>query len=114
MMQRLHRLWIRRKALVLTIVILAGCGVVLGAVRLTHRAPTVATLEVKRGEFLDSLQFRGEVKALKSITISAPADVGDLQIVKLATDGSVVKPGDVVVEFDHTRPTRTWRNFAPA
>jgi HlyD family secretion protein len=111
MMQRLHRLWIRRKALVLTIVILAGCGVVLGAVRLTHRAPTVATLEVKRGEFLDSLQFRGEVKALKSITISAPADVGDLQIVKLAADGSVVKPGDVVVEFDHTKTDQDLAQF---
>jgi RND family efflux transporter MFP subunit len=77
--------------------------VVLGAVRLIRRSPTVPTLEVKRGEFLDSLQFRGEVKALKSVTISAPADAGDLQIVTLSPDGVVVKPGDVVVEFDKTK-----------
>jgi HlyD family secretion protein len=111
MKERLHGLWLRRKALVLTVVILAGCGVVLGAVRFTHRAPTIATLELKRGEFLDTLQFRGEVKALKSITISAPADVGDLQIVKLATDGAVVKQGEIVVEFDHTKTEQDLAQF---
>jgi HlyD family secretion protein len=97
------RLWIRRKALVIAALVMAGSGVVLGAVRLTRHAPTVPTLEVKRGEFLDSLQFRGEVKALRSVTISAPAEVGDLQIVKLATEGTAVNPGDVVVEFDKTK-----------
>ncbi len=103
MRERFLRLSIRRKALVIAVILLAGSGVVLGAVRLTRRSPTVPTLEVKRGEFLDSLQFRGEVKALKSVTISAPADAGDLQIVKIVPDGTVVKPGDVVVEFDKTK-----------
>ncbi len=103
MRERFHRLWIRRKLLIITIVVLAGSGVVLGAVRLGRRSPTVPTLEVKRGEFLDSLQFRGEIKALKSVTISAPADAGDLQIVTVAAEGTTVKPGDVVVEFDKTK-----------
>jgi RND family efflux transporter MFP subunit len=103
MKERFLRLWIRRKVLVITILVLAGSGVVLGAVRLTHRSPTVPTLEVKRGEFLDSLQFRGDVKALKSVTISAPADAGDLQIVTVVPEGTAVKPGDVVVEFDKTK-----------
>ena len=61
----------------------------LGAVRLGKRSPTVPTIEVKRGEFLDSLQFRGEVKALKSVTISAPAEAGDLQIIKVSAEGTV-------------------------
>jgi RND family efflux transporter MFP subunit len=61
---------------------------------------------VQPAEFLDSIQFRGDVKALKSITISAPPDVGALQIVKVAADGSAVKQGDVVVEFDPSK-TRT-------
>jgi HlyD family secretion protein len=103
MRERFHRLWIRRKLLIITIIVLAGSGVVLGAVRLSRRSPTVPTLQVKRGEFLDAMQFRGEVKALKSVTISAPADAGDLQIVKIAAEGTVVKPGDVVVEFDKTK-----------
>jgi len=76
---------------------------VLGAVRYSNRAPTMPTFEVKRGEFIDSVQFRGEVKAMKSATISAPAEAGDLQIVKIVADGTPVKQGDVVVEFDKTK-----------
>ena len=111
MMERIHRLWIRRKALVITVVLLAGSGVVLGAVHLSKRSPTVPTCQVKRGEFLDSLQFRGEVKALKSVTISAPAEAGDLQIVKLTTEGAAVKAGDVLVEFDKTKTEQDLAQF---
>ena len=103
MIRRFHQLSVRGKSVVVAVVLLLGSGVLLGAVRLSRRAPTVPITEVKRGEFLDSLQFRGEVKALKSVTISAPAEAGDLQIVKIAPEGSTVKPGDVIVEFDKTK-----------
>jgi len=103
MIRRFRQLSIQRKAMAIAVLVLAGSGVVLGAVRLGKRTPTVPTIEVKRGEFLDSLQFRGEVKALKSVTISAPAEAGDLQIIKVSAEGTVVKPGDVVVEFDKTK-----------
>ena len=95
----------------IVILVLAGSGVVLGAVRLGKRTPTVPTIAVTRGEFLDSLQFRGEVKALKSVTISAPAEAGDLQIIKISPEGSVVKPGDVVVEFDKTKTEQDLAQF---
>jgi HlyD family secretion protein len=100
---KMGKLWSQRKAMLIGIMLIAGCGVVLGAVRLTHRAPAIPTYEVKRGEFLDLLQFRGEVKALKSVTISAPAEAGDLQIIKLSAEGAAVKPGDIVVQFDQTK-----------
>lgn len=103
MKMKLRQLWIQRKVLLITVVLLAGSGVLLAAVRLSRRTPTVPTFEVKRGEFLDSLQFSGEVKALKSITLSAPAEAGDLQIIKLSAEGASVKQGDVVVEFDKTK-----------
>lgn len=103
MIKRFHELSIQRKVMAIAILVLAGSGVVLGAVRLGKRTPTVPTIEVKRGEFLDSLQFRGEVKALKSVTLSAPSDAGDLQIIKVSAEGTAVKPGDVVVEFDKTK-----------
>jgi HlyD family secretion protein len=102
MIKRFRQLSMQRQATAIVILVLAGSGVVLGAVRLGKRSPTVPTYEVKRGEFLDSLQFRGEVKAMKSVTISAPAQAGDLQIIKILPEGTVVKPGDVVVEFDKT------------
>jgi len=111
---RLQRLWLRRKALLITLIVIAGCGVVLGAVRLSRRAPGVPTYEVKRGEFLDSQQFHGEVKALKSITISAPAEAGDLQIIKLKDEGAAVKAGDTVVEFDKTKTEQELAQFRSA
>jgi HlyD family secretion protein len=100
---RMKQLWIRRKVMVVAVVLLVGSGVVFGAVRYSNRAPEVPTLDVKRGEFIDSIQFRGEVKAMKSVTISAPAEAGDLQIIKIAADGTQVQQGDVVVEFDKTK-----------
>jgi HlyD family secretion protein len=103
MIQRFRQLSLQRKAIAIVILVLAASGVVLGAVRFGKRSPTVPTYDVTRGEFLDSLQFRGEVKALKSVTISAPADAGDLQIIKISPEGTVVKPGDLVVEFDQTK-----------
>jgi HlyD family secretion protein len=103
MIQRFRQLSMRRKAMAITLLVLAGSGVVLGAARLGKRSPTVPTIEVKRGEFLDSMQFRGEVKAMKSVTISAPAEAGELQIIKVSPEGTAVKPGDVVVEFDKTK-----------
>lgn len=114
MIQRFHQLSIRRKAIVIAIILLAGSGVLLGAVRFGRRSPTVPTIEVKRGEFLDSMQFRGEVKALKSVTIAAPAEAGDLQIIKISAEGTAVKPGDVVVEFDKTKTEQDLAQFRSA
>lgn len=114
MVNRLQQLWLKRKLLLIAVVLLAGSGVLLGAVRLSRRAPTVPTFLVKRGEFLDSEQFNGEVKALRSITISAPADAGDLQILKLTAEGEAVKAGDVVVEFDKTKTEQDLAQFRSA
>jgi RND family efflux transporter MFP subunit len=111
MRERFRKLWLHRKITVIAVVLLAGSGVVLGAVRISKRTPTVPTFEVKRGEFLDTLQFRGEVKALKSVTISAPAEAGDLQVVKLVSDGTAVKTGDSVVDFDKSKTEQDLAQF---
>jgi len=103
MITRIRQLWMRNKAVVIVATLLVGSGVVLGAVRFSVRSPEVPTWDVKRGEFVDSVQFRGEVKARKSVTLSAPAEAGDLQIVKIVADGTQVKQGDSVVEFDKTK-----------
>src|SRR3984893_17073014 len=113
MTTRIRQLWNERKAWVIVVVLLAS-GALLGAVRYTNRTPSFPTLVVTRGEFIDSLQFRGEVKALKSLTIVAPAEAGDFQIVKLAGDGTPVKQGDVVVEFDKTRTEQDLAQFKSA
>ena len=94
--------WKRYPRLV-TPVLVAGCVLLIGAIRYTHRAPAIPTITVRRGEFLDSLEIRGEIKALRSIGVTAPAEAGDLQILKLANDGAKVHQGDPIVEFDRTK-----------
>jgi HlyD family secretion protein len=65
------------------------------------KAPAkVPTAEVQRSDFVDYVEIRGQIKALRSETITAPASAGDLQIMKLAPNGAQVKKGDVLVEFD--------------
>src|SRR5215472_2485848 len=64
--------------------------------------PTVPTAEVRRGEFVEYVSLRGDIKALRSIQLAAPSIAGDLQIIKLAPMGAMVKKGDVVVQFDAT------------
>ena len=103
MTSRIRQLWIQRKAMVVVALLSMGSGAVLGAVRYSNRFPAIPTLEVKRGEFIDSVQFRGEVKAMKSVPISAPAEAGDLEIVKIAADGTQLKQGDTIVGFDKTK-----------
>ncbi len=110
-LDRLKRFSLHHKAAAILVVVLTGSAILLGSVRLGRRSPSVPTVTVTRGDFLDSLQFRGEMKALKSVTISAPADAGDLQIIKVSSEGTVVKPGDVVVEFDKTKTEQDLAQF---
>jgi RND family efflux transporter MFP subunit len=74
-----------------------------GRVMIERRAaPRIPTAEVRRGEFVEYVSVRGNVKALRSIQLAAPSIAGDLQIVKLVPMGTMVKKGDVVVQFDTT------------
>lgn len=61
------------------------------------------TAEVKRSEFVDYLELRGQVRAIHSVVITAPADAGDLQILHLVHEDARVKKGEVLVEFDATK-----------
>ncbi len=93
----------KRSAIGIAALLLAASLGLFAYVRSTRREPNLPAYQVQRSEFLDVLQFRGDLKALRSVTISAPPDVGMLQILKIAPDGSQVKKGDVVVEFDPSK-----------
>lgn len=91
----------RKKAVAGTFVVLVG-GLVFGAFRLASSAVNLPTADVKRKEFVDYLEIKGEVKAIRSAVIAAPYGAGDLQIIKLVANGTKVKKGDSLVEFDAT------------
>ena len=72
-----------------------------------HRHSRSADRGRHQRQFVDTLEIRGEIRPLKSIVLSSPMQSGELQILKLAKNGSMVKPGDVVVEFDPSTLNRT-------
>jgi multidrug efflux pump subunit AcrA (membrane-fusion protein) len=69
--------------------------------------PDLPMATVKTGEFVDTLEIRGDIRPLKSIILTSPMQSGELQIIKLAKNGSLVKAGDVVVQFDGSTLQRT-------
>jgi HlyD family secretion protein len=69
--------------------------------------PALPTAEVQRGAFADVVEIRGEVRPVRSTLVMAPANAGELTILKIAKNGTAVKPGDVVAEFDAMAMRRT-------
>jgi RND family efflux transporter MFP subunit len=96
---------IHRRKGVIGLAGLALTGLAALWVRANGEAPPTA--EVKKGDWVDHVELRGEVKALRSISLAAPSNAGELQILKLLPSGTVVKGGDVVIEFDRTKRQRT-------
>ncbi len=97
----------RRRVLATTTIAVAAIAGV-SAVRSSHAsANAVPTAEVRRGDFVEYIQVRGEIKASDSKTLVAPAAAGDLQILKLAHTGTQVKKCDIVLQFDSTKLQRT-------
>ena len=63
----------------------------------------VPTVRVKAAPFTRRVTAEGTLKAVKATPVSAPSEAGrPLKIAWIATDGSVVKKGDVLVRFDPT------------
>jgi HlyD family secretion protein len=95
-----------RNALVtLVAVVLAIWGIFVAVGRGSE--PDVPMSVVTRGDFADQLEIRGEIRPVKSVVLSSPLQAGELQIIKLTKSGTIVKPGDVVVQFDGSTLQRT-------
>jgi len=82
------------------VVLLGGLG--LGGFRLAKSSAAVPTAVVARKDFVDTLEIKGEIKALRSKIIAGPYGAGDLQIVNLVANSAKVKKGDLLVAFDAT------------
>jgi len=94
--------WRPRKKILAGAAVLVVSGLGIGAFRMASSAATLPTAEVKRKDFVDTLEIKGEIKALRSVIIAAPYSAGDLQIVSIVTNSTKVKKGDLIVEFDAT------------
>jgi multidrug efflux pump subunit AcrA (membrane-fusion protein) len=67
---------------------------------------SVPTTVVTRGEFVDVVELRGDIRPVRSVVLGAPTQSGDLQIVRLVKNGTPVRKGDIVIEFDATSMQR--------
>ena len=92
----------RRNALVVVVAVVLVAVLVVGVRSAGAERSDIPVAEVKKGEFVEYLQVRGEIKARNSKILTAPSVFGDLQIIKLQKTGSTVKQGDVIVQFDTT------------
>jgi multidrug efflux pump subunit AcrA (membrane-fusion protein) len=89
----------RHLAAVAAVVAIGLAICVTGFGRTRTNVPTAA---VSRGEFVDVVELRSEIRPVRSVVLNAPTQAGELQIVRLVKNGAKVNAGDVVVEFDDT------------
>lgn len=98
--RRSLRILIRTGAILL---LLAGSAFAFYKFRHTQTVADLPTAEARRGDFLVMVRSRGELGAHRSVQLTAPLDVPDLQIVWLAPASSDVKAGQTVIRFDPSR-----------
>jgi len=96
---KLRRWRARGKTAVVTACVLSLCAGFF-IVRKVRSAPSLPTAQAARKEFVDYVEVHGEIKALHSVMIVAPAGAGDMLILKISPTGTKVKKGEPVVEFD--------------
>lgn len=87
---------------VLGIVLLAACawGVYRFFQQLPRRQQEVATTRVRRDDLVIRAYSRGELRAVRSVTLVAPNLFSTVQVTRLAPMGSLAKEKDLIVEFD--------------
>ena len=103
MLGAFKKAWNQHRGLVMVLGLVVVAGATLGAVRFSRAVPVIPTATVQLGELVETVQFRGHVIADKSVLLKAPSVTGDIQIIKLARTGTVVKKGDVVAQFDTSK-----------
>ncbi len=91
------RRWRSGAALAL-IAVAAAAG--LYRMRGVQAAGTLPVAPARLGDFSVKVRCRGELKALRSVQITAPVNVPSLRIVWQAAPGGAVRQGDAVVRFD--------------
>lgn len=68
--------------------------------QMPERQQSIATAKVRQGEIVVRTYARGELRAVRSATLTAPNLFGTVQVTKLAEIGSFAREKDLVIEFD--------------
>jgi HlyD family secretion protein len=86
--------------LILLFVLGAAWGAYMVVKQLPERQQQVPTAKVLRGDVVIRAYSRGELRAVRSATLTAPNLFGTVQVTKIAPLGSLAHDKDLIVEFD--------------
>jgi len=93
-----------KKALLRIVLVVAVAGAGYGIYRfiegLPSRQEAVPTTRVRQGDVVVRSFARGELRAVRSATLTAPNLFGTVQVTKLAPMGAFAREKDLIVEFD--------------
>ncbi|MBK9170278.1 MAG: efflux RND transporter periplasmic adaptor subunit [Bryobacterales bacterium] len=93
-----------KKFLIRLVILLSLGGGVWGAIHYFRQLPekqtTFATATVRKGDVVVRAFTRGELRAVRSVTLIAPNLFGTVQVTRLAPIGALSKEGDLIIEFD--------------
>ena len=92
------KLW--RLIAAVLVMALAGGAAVFGVPDLSPKLNEIPTTRPTRGDVDVRVYTIGELGPRRSMMLAAPTAATLLQIIMLATGGTLVKDGDVVIEFD--------------
>ncbi len=93
-----------RKFIIRILILLVIVGASYAAYRLYEQIPqrqeTIATTKVRQGDVVVRSFARGELRAVRTATLTAPNLFGTVQVTKLATLGALARERDLIIEFD--------------
>jgi hypothetical protein len=79
----------------LALVVMGALATGVWRARRAQASTSLAVAPVRRGDFLVIVRCRGELKARRSVQLTAPVNVPDLQIVWLAPRATRSKPANL-------------------
>ncbi len=88
------------RILIVAVVLAAGWGGYRLFRQMPQRQAQVPTALVRRGDVVIRSYSRGELRAVRSVTLNAPNLYGTVQVTRLASAGAFARDKDLIVEFD--------------
>lgn len=87
---------------ILLIVLVGGAyaGYTAFQARMQQRVQSLATTKVRQGDVIVRSFARGELRAVRAVTLTAPNLFGTVQVTRLAPLGSFAREKDLITEFD--------------
>jgi len=75
--------------------------------QMPERQDSIPTAKVQRGDVVIRAYSRGELRAVRTVTLTAPNLFGTVQVTDLAPMGSLGKEKDLIVEYDDSERQST-------